>query len=93
MHLKLCEGDSARDLLEQQQSKEAALLLHRFRELRQQQQLQQDKLMRQQKAQLEVLQEEQLLVQALVKSQRGAQWGDGRGQWLDIHQIWRYMNM
>lgn len=67
------------DILEQQQAKEQARLLNRFRELRQWQQKQQDQLMQQQHLQLEVLRGEQLRVQMLIASQRGAQWGDGKG--------------
>ncbi|XP_025091515.1 uncharacterized protein LOC112562447 isoform X2 [Pomacea canaliculata] len=66
------------DILEQQQAKEQARLLNRFRELRQWQQKQQDQLMQQQHLQLEVLRGEQLRVQMLIASQRGAQWGDGK---------------
>ncbi|XP_070203856.1 centromere protein J-like isoform X2 [Littorina saxatilis] len=66
------------DLLEQQQAREQARLLQRFRELRQWQQQQQEQLMQQQHTQLEMLKGEQLRVQTLVASQRGAQWGEGR---------------
>ena len=78
--ISLITGDASLDLLEQQQSREAALLLQRFKDLRQQQKVQQEKLMQQQQAQIDALQGEQYLVQSLIASQRGAQWGDGRGE-------------
>nr|KAG5691775.1 hypothetical protein BaRGS_014775 [Batillaria attramentaria] len=65
-------------MLEQQQAREQARLLQRFRELRQWQQQQQEQLMQQQQMQLEMLRGEQLRVQTLIASQRGAHWGDGR---------------
>ena len=90
--LKTVADDPALDLLEQQQAREQTRLLQRFRELRQWQQQQQEQLMQQQHLQLEMLKGEQLRVQTLIASQRGAQWGDGKGSWIisvfvDVHLI------
>ncbi|XP_050408223.2 centromere protein J isoform X2 [Patella vulgata] len=70
--------DTSLDILEQQQAREQARLLNRFRELRTWQQQQQEQLMMQQQVQLEILREEQLRVQNMLKSQRQQQWGAGR---------------
>ncbi|KAL8594505.1 hypothetical protein ACOMHN_024950 [Nucella lapillus] len=72
------DADTSLDLLQQQQAKQEARLLHRFREMQQWQSQQQEQLMRQQQMQLEVLKGEQLRVQSMLALQRGAQWGDGR---------------
>lgn len=52
--------------LEQQQVKEQAMLLQRFKELRQWQMQQQEKLMNQQKQQLELLRKEQMAIKSVI---------------------------
>nr|XP_006814364.1 PREDICTED: centromere protein J-like [Saccoglossus kowalevskii] len=67
--------DTSIDVLEHQASKEQAKLLQRFKQLKQWQQEQQDKLLRQQKDQLEQFKNEQERVKSMIALQRQIQWG------------------
>ncbi|XP_077996456.1 centrosomal P4.1-associated protein-like [Glandiceps talaboti] len=67
--------DTSGDVFEQQAAKEQARLLHRFKQLKQWQQEQQDKLIRQQQEQLQQFKSEQQRVKSMIALQRQIQWG------------------
>ncbi|XP_033123193.1 centromere protein J-like [Anneissia japonica] len=73
----LSGNDISMDLLDQKQSKEQAKLLQRFKQLKDWQKQQQEKLIYQQQQQLDVLRSEQQRVQSMLAAQRHKQWGGG----------------
>ncbi|XP_072043257.1 centrosomal P4.1-associated protein-like [Amphiura filiformis] len=74
----MSQHDTSFDHLEQHQAKEQSRLLDRFKLLKQWQQQQQEKLVRQQQEQLEMLRSEQHRVHQAMMEQRQKQWGAGR---------------
>ncbi|XP_061169822.1 centromere protein J-like [Saccostrea echinata] len=69
------EEDSEVNPLERQQVMEQALLLQRFKELRQWQMQQQESLMNQQKQQLELLRKEQMVVKSVISKNKDSKKG------------------
>jgi hypothetical protein len=69
------EEETDANRLQQQQEMEQALLLQRFKALRQMQMEQQELLMRQQKQQLEVLRKEQMTVESVLSKNRDSKMG------------------
>ncbi|XP_071945251.1 centrosomal P4.1-associated protein-like [Antedon mediterranea] len=76
-YMPMLNQDISLNVLDQQQSKEQAKLLQRFKQLKEWQKEQQDKLIRQQQEQLHVLRNEQQRVQSILSAQRHKQWGGG----------------